>query len=298
MSTHLHIFRLHYGRCVSISDVRCRPYCREFGGEEYAEAHQIVFVRKGVFVKRRGRQEFVADPNHVLFFNRCEAYRVSHPVGSGDDCTVFTFPPQLLREATETFSHRNSGQQPFEFTLTLCNQRNFLLYHRLRQFLLAGTRDELAVEEAALHLLAGVVGDAYQARGARPQRCRVATAEAHRKHADMTRLLLAMRFTEDLALCNIAKAVHCSPFHLARVFRREVGLSIHQYRNRLRLRSALESIDAGATDFTALALDLGFSSHSHFTDVFHRAFGLPPSACRKLSPRGLREMSRNLKVGE
>ena len=30
----------------------------------------------------------------------------------------------------------------------------------------------------------------------------------------------------------------------------------------------------------ALAMDLGFSSHSHFTLAFHRSFGLPPSACR------------------
>jgi AraC-like DNA-binding protein len=31
-------------------------------------------------------------------------------------------------------------------------------------------------------------------------------------------------------------------------------------------------------NLTALALELGFASHSHFTDTFRRAFGVAPSA--------------------
>jgi len=50
MSAHLHVSRLHHSRSVSIADVRCRPHCRECGGAEWCEAHQIVFVRAGVFV--------------------------------------------------------------------------------------------------------------------------------------------------------------------------------------------------------------------------------------------------------
>jgi AraC-like DNA-binding protein len=32
----------------------------------------------------------------------------------------------------------------------------------------------------------------------------------------------------------------------------------------------------------ALALELGFSSHSHFTDAFRREFGKAPSEIRKI----------------
>ena len=38
-------------------------------------------------------------------------------------------------------------------------------------------------------------------------------------------------------------------------------------------------------DLTALALDTGFSSHSHFTAVFRRTFGSTPSAFRQASRR-------------
>jgi AraC-like DNA-binding protein len=36
-----------------------------------------------------------------------------------------------------------------------------------------------------------------------------------------------------------------------------------------------------ASDLTALAFDLGFSSHSHFSAAFRRAFGCTPSAFRE-----------------
>ena len=296
MSAQLHITRLHRGRNVSIADVRCRPHCRACGGEESTDAHQIVFVRAGVFVRRQGRRELVADSNQVLFFTRHEPYRVSHPVGDGDDCTVFTFSPEVLCEAGGAFSAGISERKPFECEQALSGQGMFFLHQRLRQFLLAGERDTLAVEEACMTLLDGVVAGTYRTRGVQGRPCRASTAEAHRRHSETARLLLAARLAEDLTLDDIARAVHCSAFHLARIFRRGTGLSMHQYRNRLRLHTALERIHEGADDLTRLALELGYSSHSHFTEAFRRAFGLAPSACRQLRRSSLREMSRNLKV--
>ena len=219
MATHLKVSQLHHGRIVSIADVCCRPRSRQCGGEEWSDAHQVVFVRAGTFVKRQGRREVVADPNQILFFNRDEAYRVSHPVDGGDDCTVFTFRTEILMDAVEVFRKHGEGRQPFEFGRAMNGQRTFLLHQRLRQFLLGGRNDSLAVEEASLTLLGRALADTYDARGFPPRHCRSATAEAHREHAEATRLLLAARFAENLTLDDIAQSVHCSPFHLARVFR-------------------------------------------------------------------------------
>jgi AraC-like DNA-binding protein len=69
-------------------------------------------------------------------------------------------------------------------------------------------------------------------------------------------------------------------FHLARIFKSRTGFSLHAYRNQLRLRSALERLREPNVDLTGIALDLGFSSHSHFTETFRRAFGKTPSAVR------------------
>ena len=72
-----------------------------------------------------------------------------------------------------------------------------------------------------------------------------------------------------------------SVFHLARTFRRRTGFSLHAYRNQLRVRTALEHLASPGTDLVALALDLGFSSHSHFTETFRRGFGVTPSEARR-----------------
>jgi AraC-like DNA-binding protein len=57
---------------------------------------------------------------------------------------------------------------------------------------------------------------------------------------------------------------------------------MHGYRNQLRLRAALESLRDPRVDLSGLALDLGFSSHSHFTVMFRRSFGCPPSQFRRV----------------
>ena len=301
MATTLQARVLHRSRSVTIRDVCCRPHARQCGPEELSNANDIVFLRTGVFLKRVGREEIVADPNQVLFFRRNEPYRVAHPVGHGDDCTVLAFASDLLSEAVAGYQPRiqDRPDQPFEFTHALSDQAVFLSQHRLRQRALSKRHDALTLDELAVDLLASVIRSVYHPRGFRPQPRRAATARAHREQAQRACLLLASRFAEDLALADIARAVYSSTYHLARLFRRETGLTLHQYRNRLRLRAALERVGAGETDLSALALDLGFSSHSHFTDLFHRAFGIPPSDCRrKACSRCLREMSKNLKAAE
>ena len=291
---------LYSSKTVEIYDVCCRPEHRGHGGEEYSSGHHVVFPRSGAFVMRVAGREFLADSTQVLFFNRAEPYRVAHPVDGGDDCAVFVFRPELLREVIGCHQPRVAERpdRPFEFSHTASDPRAFFFQQRLRQRLLPGVQDGLMVEELALELLAAVMGRAYAARGVRTGRRRRETAAAHREQTERTRLVLAARFTEDLRLAEIARAVHSSSFHLARVFRRETGIPIHQYRQQLRLRAALERLLAGEADLTGLALDLGFASHSHFSSAFRGAFGTTPSACRRrANARWLREMSKILKAG-
>jgi AraC family transcriptional regulator len=300
----LRIRALHRSPAVSVYDVRCRPSDFARGPEEWSRSSQIVFPRRGVFERDVRGDSVIADPNHVLFFNGDEAYHVAHPGRCGDDCTAFAFDGALVREAVAFHDPAREEAaacgQPFRFSHALAGEQVFLLHARLRQAALArDAAPRLAIEEAAVRLLDAVMLGAYRSRGLAPARKRLrrATLQDHRDLARRTSLHLATRFGEDLSLQAIARAVHSSPYHLARLFRAQAGTSIHQYRHRLRLREALRRLADGAPDLTALALDLGFSSHSHLTDAFRRAFGLPPAACRaSLSARRLGELSRNLEV--
>ena len=90
--------------------------------------------------------------------------------------------------------------------------------------------------------------------------------------------LLLRHYAEPLTLCELARSLDASPFHLARLFRRYTGLSLHGYRTRVRLLSALERLPDARGQIARLALELGFASQSHFTDAFREAFGAPPGA--------------------
>jgi AraC-like DNA-binding protein len=234
----------------------------------------------------------VAESTRVLFFNRREIYQVSHPIAGGDTCTAIHFNARALVDFLRSVdpSIEESPDRPFRSSATVSSAALALNLYRLRRFLLTErVRDALAVEEICASLLADSIASAYQTRGAVRQPIRAATRQAHRDLVDATRVVLARRFRDKLSLSELARAVFSSPFHLARVFRLETGLSLHQQQNRLRLRLALEHLADGKPDLTMLALELGFSSHAHFTQAFRSEFGRAPSAFRQqLSRRGLR----------
>ena len=61
-------------------------------------------------------------------------------------------------------------------------------------------------------------------------------------------------------------------------------MPLYRYHLRLRLARALD-LAPEAEDLTALGLDLGFSSHSHFTAAFRRAYGRAPGEFRRATRR-------------
>jgi AraC-like DNA-binding protein len=101
------------------------------------------------------------------------------------------------------------------------------------------------------------------------------------------RSLLAAHPETHLTLAEIARTVNLSPYHLARRFRKIVGMSIHQYRTQTRLGLAFERITSGSTDLAALAADLGFAGHSHFSLAFRTKYGFPPSQVLKMPTQKL-----------
>ncbi|HEU4698889.1 MAG TPA: helix-turn-helix transcriptional regulator [Gemmatimonadales bacterium] len=282
------------GALLTVRDVRCTAPAAPAGPEELASSHHLVFVRRGVFVKhagRAGRVEEVADPARVLLFNHGEPFRVSHPTGGGDACTVLAFDGATAADVAEQLGARGaSPEAPFGFAAAPVAGREAFDCQRLRAAL-AGepcAGEALAVEEEALRLLATVLDAGCRARGLHPVRRGVAARRAHRRLAADARLALATAPGRPHTLPSLAREVGCSPFQLARVFRLEVGTSIHQHLLRLRVGLALERLAQGETSLSALALDLGFANHGHFTTAFRRLVGAAPTDVRRRLARRAR----------
>ncbi|MBI2929586.1 MAG: helix-turn-helix transcriptional regulator [Verrucomicrobia bacterium] len=88
--------------------------------------------------------------------------------------------------------------------------------------------------------------------------------------------LLRQNLAEPPTLEEIGRAVGCSPFHLSRSFTTATGLTITQYLRQLRLERAAALLRSGKRNVTEAALEVGYSSLSHFSQAFHEMFGCCP----------------------
>lgn len=287
--------------------VGVRDYCCQAGRggpaiEENCSANNIVLMRHGAFCKHFGRRSVTADVNQTVFFSKGSSYRVSHPADCGDRGTVFIPSPRVLndivRELDPSIDEHPEG--PFPFVTGPCDSGVFWRHRELVQRLEHAKSEPLEplwADVTALQLVADVLETAFERRGQRRKSSRTSTDADHADRAEAAKAYLASQLGERITLEDVASAVYASPFHLARLFQQETGVPVHRYLTRLRLRASLERLAGGANDLTALALELGFSSHSHFTDTFRREFGRAPSDVRRnASCRTLRKMSKNLEV--
>ena len=88
--------------------------------------------------------------------------------------------------------------------------------------------------------------------------------------------LLRERLTNPPSLEEIGQAAGCSPFYLSRTFSTATGRTIPQYVRQLRMERAAELLRSGRFNVTEAALEVGYSSLSHFSQAFHDTFGCCP----------------------
>lgn len=86
---------------------------------------------------------------------------------------------------------------------------------------------------------------------------------------------------QDLSLEIVARQIDLSPYHFARMFRRTIGESPHQYVLRRRVERAGCLLEETDVPLAHVALESGFANQSHLTQVFKRYRGLTPRAYRR-----------------
>lgn len=249
----------------------------------------FVFPRTAVWIAHEGCAPFLSDPTIAPLYNRGQVYRRRVLSGLGDHCEWFALAPTVLAEIAGARDGRVPERpgEPFARSHAAIDSRTYLVQRELIEALAAGRSDPLFVEEQVIWLATRVLASAADRAGLPPARERVSSraARLHREHAEHARQILAERFGGACSLAELAGIVGVSVFHLCRVFRRQTGRTLHGYRTELRLRHALERLPEPGADLTQIALDVGFSSHSHFTAAFRQAFGTTPSAFARQARR-------------
>jgi AraC-like DNA-binding protein len=260
---------------IAIEDVRCSSPKGSWSPPEHAGHYSIVFVRRGCFRRLADGCEALLDPVSVYFERPGQVQRFAHPNDDGDACTQIVLSTDVLASIT--------GGEPSLPEQPLLTTANIDLEHRLLLTAVREPVDRFALTERVLRLVASVLS---RTRPVTSPTSRAATIAARRRTVDATREALAA--DPGLGLLQLARAVAVSPHHLSRIFRAETGETISRYRNRVRVRLALERLAEGDDRLARLARDLGFADQAHLSRVVRKEVGSPPSWLRSAFVERLR----------
>jgi AraC-like DNA-binding protein len=260
---------LYRSPVVSLGAFWCGPDDVRWGQENHiGEVAHIIFPTTPVWIGNSGRDLELTGPNHAVFFNPGDVFRRRRFGDEPDRNHFMVVTPATLEE----WVHRPR----FPRRVGKLLPKPYLVARAIGRALARGV-DDLEVEERLLTLGCTTVSGAFGLVDDPPRRRRQRTPPA----VEDAKAVLTARYAERLTLDELGRLVNVSPFHLARAFRRHTGYTLHEYRTHMRLKVALERLVLGDEDVAMIARDIGFSSHSHLTATFRRAFGIPPSCVRR-----------------
>lgn len=257
---------------LQIGVFAARPTSDACGDVERQNSNVVVLPVSGVFARHDAPgRHVIGTPSHAVLVAADTPYRISFPGAVGDRALTLRFghavaPHRIdCHGGAETASH---GLLPARAMML----RN-LLWTRLEN----AEADAFEAEALSLDLLdislrSMRIGGAPVRRSAQVRRMRA---------VERVKEAVAVAPADGWTVARLAMIANLSSFHLCHVFRATAGTSIYDYVVQERLARALDAVLDGGDDLTAIALDAGFSSHSHFTARFRRFFGCTPTAFRR-----------------
>lgn len=250
---------LYTGREFEVEHVHSHGHGHEWSEPYVMASQRVVFpISRSMLDVRFGSNTWLVDGLTAISFGDAAVYQL-RPGAHAERRSVVVSRDRLV-----------SGHS--EPAFCLLSPKSLYRVHAAQQQLRSGSGDVSSI--------ASLVGELRSARRLVP--LTGAVASARRVLAET-----ADRYA-GLSLHEVAEAVSRSPFHMARSFRKQTGLGLHQYRQHLRLAAALERLVDGDRDLAGIAHDLGYCSQSHLGAVFKQEVGVTLGEARRTLGQGAR----------
>ena len=82
---------------------------------------------------------------------------------------------------------------------------------------------------------------------------------------------------------TLASECNCTPNYLSALFNKEVGVTLTEYLNNIRLENGAEMLRSTTLTISEIAFHTGYESSNYFIRLFKKKYGTTPGAFRQLS---------------
>lgn len=247
---------LYESEWVKVGRFEISPQDPDFARAGWVDKPLVVFPKTPIWIQQHGSEPYVSDLSIVNLYNREQAYHRAAIDPQGDYCHWLEISPEWLEQIT--------GREEAHFATQHVNACTSTYVQHLK--LLKQIDQNVNIDELALDLVFKLL----------PNSISVKRKSAHRKLMYAVKETIQADLSENWSLEELAKLHATSAYHLCRVFKAQAGMGISQYRQQQRLRYLTWRIKQGERNFSTLAHDLGYSSHSHMTSCFKSAYGTTP----------------------
>lgn len=243
-----------------VIDHDCRKPAGVGGSYEYGLDYGLVLIRRGGYWREVNGRGTYLGPTDAFFERPYVEQRFNHHRDVGDRCTSL-----WLSEGGVTSLAGDAAVPDGPITTTAAID----LRHRELVVALRRGTDRFEVEERLAELVGSLAERAVPGRFTAR---RSATRSDHHRVVQLAReAMIAEPAEADFA--TLARTLGHTRFHVSRVFTRVTGMTLSEFRNRVRVAIALDRMADGEADLAGLAADLGFFDQSHFSRVVRASTG-------------------------
>jgi AraC family transcriptional regulator len=231
-------------------------------------------VLEGGFVEPAGAMRRCAGAGSLLFIVQGEPHSRQFEAGISR-CFTVDFGPRL------SVSMQGQG---FGAHANIVDQRkaSWLAMRLYEEFCRADVESSLVIEGLSLALSAQLT------------RAALGSTRNERTPAWLPAILdlLDECYLAPVRLAELAARVEVHPVHVAREFRRHLGVSLTDYVRRRRIDWASDRLINTELPLSRIAMEAGFTDQAHFARLFKRATGLTPRAFRVARVAGSTSVAR------
>ncbi len=233
------------------------------------EGYCINVIESGAQRFYRSGVNHLAPQNSIVLVNADQVHDGSKAVESGWSYRAMYPTPELLSDVSLELQGAKRDAPWFPQAVV----SDAFMANKLRELFSVLSQSRNTLERETLYLCTMLQLLSRHAKQAKPLLALTNEPQFVRR----MREYLDEHFAENISMQSLADSAELSPFYLARLFTKTVGLPPHAYQVQRRIRKAKQLLRCNSGyKLSDVATDCGFSDQSHLNRHFKRALGVTP----------------------